>query len=168
MLDISDFIHHTVSRIEVLATEARKYQQEETMLMRFDPFSDFDRLSRQTGWGGQRSSFMSADAYRRDERFYLHIDLPGVDPDSIDVTVEKNTLTVSGQRNWDIDSEDQVLLSERLTGSFSRQFFLGESLDTDAIEAGYDHGVLTLVIPIAATAKARKIVVNSTPEAIGA
>ena len=49
------------------------------MLMRFDPFSDFDRLSRQTGWGGQRSSFMSADAYRRDERFYLHIDLPGVD-----------------------------------------------------------------------------------------
>lgn len=139
------------------------------MLMRFDPFSDFERISRQTGWGGtQRSSFMSADAYRKGERFYLHIDLPGVDPDSIDVTVEKNTLTVSGQRNWDIDGEDQVLLNERLTGSFSRQFFLGESLDTDAIEAGYDHGVLTLVIPIAETAKARKIVVNSTPEAIGA
>ena len=138
------------------------------MLMRFDPFSDLERLNRHTGWGGLRSGFLPADAYRKGDRFYLHIDLPGVDPDSVDVTVEKNTLTVSGERNWEIDPEDQVILSERLTGSFSRQFFLGESLDTDAIEAGYDHGVLTLVIPIAETAKARKIVVNSTPEAIGA
>jgi HSP20 family protein len=137
------------------------------MLMRFDPFSDFDRLSRQV-WGNGRINFMPADAYRRDDRFYLHVDLPGVDPDSVDVEVEKNTLTVSAERRWDSDSEDQILLSERSTGTFSRQFFLGESLDTDAIEAGYDHGVLTVVIPIAETAKARKITVNSTPEAIEA
>jgi HSP20 family protein len=83
--------------------------------------------------------------------------------------VEKNTLTVSAERKWETSPDDQVLLNERSTGQFSRQFFLGESLDTDAIEAGYDHGVLTLVIPIADTAKARKIVVNSaTPEAISA
>lgn len=137
------------------------------MLMRFDPFSDFDRLSRQV-WGNGRTHFMPADAYRRDDRFYLHIDLPGVDPDSIDVEVEKNTLTVSAERRWDSGTEDQVLLNERSTGTFSRQFFLGESLDTDAIEAGYDHGVLTVEIPIAETAKARKIAVNSTPEAIEA
>lgn len=137
------------------------------MLMRFDPFSDFDRLSRQV-WGGSRANFMSVDAYRKDDRFYLHIDLPGVDPESIDVTVEKNTLAVTAERRWERDPDEQVLLNERPTGSFSRHFFLGESLDTDAIEAGYDHGVLTLAIPIAETAKARKITVNSTTEALPA
>lgn len=137
------------------------------MLMRFDPFSDFDRLSRQV-WGNSRTNFMPADAYRREDRFYLHIDLPGVDPDSVDVEVEKNTLTVSAERRWEVGTEDQVLLNERSTGTYSRQFFLGESLDTDDIEAGFDHGVLTVVIPIAETAKARKITVSSTPEAIEA
>jgi HSP20 family protein len=137
------------------------------MLMRFDPFSDFDRLSRQV-WGNGRSNFMPADAYRKDERFYLHLDLPGIDPDSIDITVEKNNLTVSAERRWELDGEEQILLNERPTGSFSRQFFLGESLDTDAIEAGYDHGVLTVTIPIAETAKARKITVNSPHEALTA
>lgn len=137
------------------------------MLMRFDPFSDFDRLSRQV-WGNTRTNYMPADAYRKGDRFYLHIDLPGVDPDSIDVTVEKNTLAVSAERRWERGEEEQVLLNERTTGSFGRQFFLGESLDTDAIEAGYDHGVLTLVIPIAETAKARKIQVSTTQEALTA
>ncbi len=135
------------------------------MLMRFDPFADFDRLTRQT-WG-VRSSHMPADAYRMGERFYLHIDLPGVDPDSIDVTVERNALTVSAERRWDPDEEIQVILNERPVGSYSRQFFLGESLDTDKIEAGYDHGVLTLSIPVAETAKARKISVSTVHEAIG-
>jgi HSP20 family protein len=137
------------------------------MLMRFDPFSDFDRLSRQV-WGNTRTNYMPADAYRKDDRFYLHIDLPGIDPDSIDVTVEKNTLSVSAERRWERDGEEQLLLNERSTGSFARQFFLGESLDTDAIEAGYDHGVLTLVIPIAETAKARKIEVSTSHEALTA
>jgi HSP20 family protein len=137
------------------------------MLMRFDPFADFDRLARQV-WGEARTSYMPADAYRRDDRFYLHIDLPGVDPDSIDVTVEKNTLTVSAERRWEREDDLQVLLAERPTGTFSRQFFLGESLDTDSIEAGYDHGVLTVAIPVAETAKARKILVSTAPEALTA
>lgn len=137
------------------------------MLMRFDPFSDFDRLTRQV-WGNTRTNYMPADAYRKDDRFYLHIDLPGVDPESIDVTVEKNTLSVSAERKWERDGEEQVLLNERPVGSYSRQFFLGESLDTDAIEAGYDHGVLTLAIPVAETAKPRKISVSSPHEALTA
>ena len=137
------------------------------MLMRFDPFSDFERLSRQV-WGNARTSYMPADAYRKDDRFYLHIDLPGIDPDSIDVTVEKNTLTVTAERRWELEGQEQVLLNERPTGSFSRQFFLGESLDTEAIEAGYDHGVLTVAIPIAETAKARKIEVSTVQEALTA
>jgi HSP20 family protein len=111
---------------------------------------------------------MPADAYRKDDRFYLHIDLPGIDPDSIDVTVEKNTLSVTAERRWELEGQEQVLLNERPTGSFSRQFFLGESLDTDAIEAGYDHGVLTVAIPIAETAKARKIEVSTVQDALTA
>jgi HSP20 family protein len=137
------------------------------MLMRFDPFSDFDRLSRQV-WGNQKVNFMPADAYRSGERFYLHLDLPGVDPDSIDITVEKNNLTVTAERRWELEGDEQVLLNERPVGSFSRQFFLGESLDTDAIDAGYDHGVLTVTIPVAETAKARKIAVSTVQDALTA
>lgn len=137
------------------------------MLMRFDPFSDFDRITRQV-LGNGRTNYMPADAYRQGDKFYLRIDLPGIDPESIDVTVEKNTLSVTAERRWERDGEEQVLLNERPTGSFSRQFFLGESLDTDAIEAGYDHGVLTLAIPVAETAKARKIAVSTPHEALTA
>jgi HSP20 family protein len=133
------------------------------MLMRFDPFSDFDRLSRQV-WGNTRANFMPADAYRKGDRFYLHVDLPGIDPESIDVTVEKSTLTIMAERKWQVDDEEQVLLNERPTGTFSRQFYLGESLDTDAIEAGYDHGVLTVTIPVAEAAKARKVAISSVHE----
>lgn len=135
------------------------------MLMRFDPFADFDRLSRQV-LGNNRSNFMPADAYRLDDRFFLHIDLPGIDPESVDITVEKNTLNITAERKWDRDEQTQVLLAERPFGTFSRQFFLGESLDTDHIEAGYDHGVLTVAIPVAETAKARKIEVGSAQKAI--
>lgn len=135
------------------------------MLMRFDPFADFERLTRQA-WGPSRTGYMPADAYRLGDRFFLHIDLPGVDQDSIDITVEKNTLTVTAERRWEKTEEVQVLHSERPFGSFTRQFFLGDSLDPDRIEAGYDHGVLTISIPVAETARPRKIEVGSVREAI--
>ncbi|HSO50579.1 MAG TPA: Hsp20/alpha crystallin family protein, partial [Acidimicrobiia bacterium] len=98
------------------------------MLMRSDPFADFDRLSRQV-WGTTRFTFMPVDAYRKDDRFWLHLDLPGVDPESIDLTVEKNTLTITANREWQREDDMQVVLNERPTGTFSRQFFLGEGLD---------------------------------------
>jgi len=80
--------------------------------------------------------------------------------------VEKNTLTVSAAREWQREEGIQVLLNERPTGSFSRQFFLGEGLDADRIEAGYDHGVLTVSIPVAETAKPRKIEIGTVHEAL--
>ncbi len=135
------------------------------MLMRSDPFGDLDRLTRQI-WGSNRFSFMPVDAYRKDDRFWLHIDLPGVDPESIDLTMERDTLTVSATREWQRDEGMQVLLNERPEGTFSRQFFLGEGLDSDHIEAGYDHGVLTVSIPVAETAKPRKIEVGTVHEAL--
>jgi HSP20 family protein len=131
------------------------------MLMRFDPFRELDRLAEQT-WGGNRQPTMPMDAYRRGDHFVVHFDLPGVDPSSIDLTVEKNVLTVSAERHWQPDEGNQVVVAERPQGSFSRQLFLGEGLDPDGIEATYDGGVLTVQVPVAEQAKPRKVQVTST------
>lgn len=138
------------------------------MLMRFDPFADFDRLTRQLWGNTERVArwYMPVDAYRLGDRFYLHLDLPGIDPESIDLTVEKSTLTVKAERSWQIPEDAQVIMSERPQGTFSRQFFLGEGLDTEHIEAGYDHGVLTVTIPVAEGAKPKKIVVGASDKAL--
>jgi HSP20 family protein len=129
-------------------------------VMRFDPFRDFDRLAEQMlgggGRGGSPRSF-PMDAYRRGDKFFVHLDLPGVNPDSIELTSEQNVLTVRAERRWDPQEGDELIVSERPQGVFSRQLFLSETLDADAIEAGYDQGVLTLEIPIADQAKPRRI-----------
>ncbi len=130
------------------------------MLMRFDPLREFDRLVNQAS-GGARSAVMPMDAYRHDDRFLVHFDVPGVDASSIDLTVEKNVLTVSAERRWQPTEGDQVLVSERPQGSFKRQLFLGEGLDADRIEASYDHGVLTVSIPVAEQAKPRRVEISS-------
>ena len=133
------------------------------MLMRFDPFRDLDRLTQQlwntagNGNGGLRA--MPMDAYRRGDRFVVHFDLPGVDPDAIDLTIEKNVLTVRAERRWARQEDDEPVAAERLQGSFTRQLFLGETLDPDHVEARYEHGVLTLTIPVAEAAKPRKVTV---------
>jgi len=100
------------------------------------------------------------DAYRRGDHFVVHLDLPGTDPTSVEFTVERNVLTVKAERAWARDQEDEVLISERPQGVFTRQLFLGESLDTDAIEANYDKGVLTLTIPVAEQAKPRRVAIS--------
>ena len=132
------------------------------MVMRFDPFRELDRLSEQV-LGNQRGrqAMMPMDAYRRGDQFFVHFDLPGVEPDSIDLTVEKNVLTVTAERAWHRHDDDQVVVVERPQGSFSRQLFLGEGVDTERVEASYDQGVLTLTIPMAEKAKPRKVQVSS-------
>jgi len=132
-------------------------------VMRFDPFRDFDRLRQQMlGEGGRRYGPQSfpMDAYRRGDRFYVHLDLPGVDPDSIDVTCERNVVTIRAERSFQENENDEVIVSERPQGSFGRQFFVSEALDTDAIDATYDQGVLTLETPVAEQAKPRRIEVG--------
>ena len=101
------------------------------------------------------------DAYRDNDHFVVHFDLPGVDTSSIDLTVEENALTVSAQRQWQAGENQQVLVSERLQGNLRRQLFLGEGLDTDHVEAAYDNGVLTVTIPVAERVKPRKVEVTS-------
>ncbi len=135
------------------------------MLMRFDPFRELDRLS-QAPWGTSRP-VMPMDAYRRNGDFVVHFDVPGVDPASIDLTVEKNVLTVTAERHFPRQEGDEITVSERPQGRFNRQLFLGESLDPDKIQANYDKGVLTLHIPVAERAKPRKVEISAgTPEAV--
>jgi HSP20 family protein len=135
------------------------------MLMRFDPFRELDRLT-QAPWGGSRP-VMPMDAYRRNGDFVVHFDVPGVDPASIDLTVEKNVLTVTAERHFSRAEGDEITVSERPQGRFNRQLFLGDSLDADKISANYDQGVLTLHIPVAERAKPRKVEISAGgPEAV--
>lgn len=131
------------------------------MLMRFDPFRELDRLTSQAAGVGGRPPAIPMDAYRRGDQFVVHFDVPGIDPSSIDLTIEKNVLTVSAERTWQPQEGDQVVVSERPQGRFSRQVFLGESLDAERIDASCADGVLTLRVPVAEQAKPRKVEVSS-------
>ena len=135
------------------------------MLLRStDPFRDFDRLTQQVfgpTWGTtNRPAVMPMDAWREGDRFVIEFDLPGVSPESIDLDVERNVLTVKAERvarngDWG------MLATERVRGAFSRQLVLGDNLDLDSIEANYEGGVLRLVVPVAEKAKPRKIEVTA-------
>ncbi len=146
------------------------------MLVMNTPFRELDSWFDQVT-GRPRSSGEAhtapMDAYRRDTDVWVHIDLPGIAPDSLDVSVERNVLTISGERNWQRHDGDHLYLSERRRGSFRRQVTLGDGLDADAIEADYSDGVLTLRIPVAERAQPRKISISTrssspTPSAIDA
>ena len=134
------------------------------MLMQNDPFDMFFRGFNPRG----ESHRMAMDAYRRGSDVWVHIDLPGVSPDAVDVSVERSVLTVTAERTFPYEDGDQPYLAERPKGTFRRQVHLGESLDTEAIEADFADGVLTLRIPVSEKAKARKITVGTRPAAIEA
>jgi HSP20 family protein len=133
------------------------------MLMRFDPFREVDRFADQVDQFFRRStSAVPMDAVRHGSQVFVSFDLPGVDPDSIDLSVERDVLTVSATRKFERGEGDEVLASERPQGTFSRRVLLGESLDTSRTEASYDHGVLTVTIPVAEQAQPRKIAVGGS------
>lgn len=127
------------------------------MLLRFDPFRDLDRFADQAF----RAPGMPMDAVRSADGVVVSLDLPGVDPASIDVEVEANVLTVAAERRWTRAEGDQVLAAERRHGALRRQLVLGDTLDGGRLTAAYADGVLTLTIPMAETAKPRKVAVAS-------
>lgn len=136
-------------------------------LVRSDPFRELDRLAQQLLGGDARirpaSLSMPMDAIRKGDVFLVQMDLPGVDGDAIELTVEDNVLTVRAERPFPEMTEDvERLVAERPYGTFSRQMFLGDNLDVEHIEANYEAGVLTLTIPVAAHAKPRRIEVTTT------
>ena len=134
------------------------------MLLRTtDPFRDFDRLTQQLLGTTNRPVVMPMDAWREGDRFVIEFDLPGVNPQTIDLDVERNVLTVSAER-VSRNGDWEMLASERPRGRFSRQLVLGDNLDLDRIEATYDAGVLRLTVPVAEKAKPRKISINASEQ----
>ena len=139
------------------------------MLMRTDPFRELDRLTQQV-FGTQpgtwtRPTAMPMDAYRSGDHFVVSFDLPGVDPDAVELDVERNVLTVKAERRPVATGEHvEMQVAERPLGVFSRQLFLGDTLDPDHIDASYDAGVLTLRIPIAEKAKPRRITITASTD----
>jgi HSP20 family protein len=146
------------------------------MLTAYDPFAAtsaafraLDQLTGRTGTGTARPlSGMPMDAYRIGDNFVAHFDLPGVDPGSIDLSVEGNQLTITAERSVPHLENAEWSVAERPYGSYTRQLVLGRSLDTDRLEASYHDGVLTVSIPVAEKARARKITVTraDTPVAV--
>jgi HSP20 family protein len=132
------------------------------VLMRTDPFRDLDRVAQQVLGTPTRPAAMAMDAFRSGDEFVVQFDLPGVDAESIDLTVEKNVLTVHAERRRPVQEGVEMVISERPQGTFSRQLFLGESLDTERIEASYEDGVLILRLPVAERAKPRRVPVSGT------
>jgi HSP20 family protein len=133
-----------------------------TMLMRTDPFRELDRLTQQVfGSAGTqaRPSVMPMDAWRTGDEFVVEFDLPGVDPGSVDLDVERNVLTVKAERPL-LEGDDELVATERPRGVFSRQLILGDNLDVEKVAASYEAGVLTLRIPVAERAKPRKIEIS--------
>jgi HSP20 family protein len=138
------------------------------MLMRTDPFRDVDRLAQQLfGNSGtwSRPAAMPLDAYRSGNEFVIAFDLPGVDPEAIELNIERNVLTVRAERRPNPVGQDvEMQVAERPLGVFSRQLFLGDMLDTERVAASYEAGVLTLRIPVAEQAKPRRIEISNAAE----
>ena len=123
---------------------------------------EFDRLTQQLLSTAARQTTMPMDAYRQQDTFFVQFDLPGVNSDSINLTVEQNTLTVRAERPGLDEDKVEMVVAERPRGTFSRQLLLSNTLDPDRIQADYDAGVLTLRIPVAQQAKPRRVQVTSS------
>lgn len=124
---------------------------------RFDPFAEIDRLF------GTASSVrgLPMDVYRRGDEYFVELDVPGLDPDSIDVTVERNVLQIIAERKPTYGEGDQVFVAERPKGSVRRQVYLGNDVDGDRIEASYHDGVLSMRVPVAESAKPHRIAIGT-------
>jgi HSP20 family protein len=130
------------------------------MLVRTDPFRELDRITQQLLGTATRPAAMPMDAFRKGDTFYIHFDLPGVSAESIDLTVEQSVLTVRAERRPEQPDGAEMMVAERPAGVFTRQVFLGDTLDTEHIGADYSAGVLTLTIPVHEQAKPRSIQVT--------
>jgi HSP20 family protein len=130
------------------------------MLM-LDPFRQLDRLAEQVLGTVAHPAAMPMDAWREGDEYIVALDLPGVDVDSIDLSVDKNALTVRAERKSPFGKDTEPVAAERARGVFSRQLILGDAMEMENVKASYDAGVLTLRIPVAAQAEPRKIEIET-------
>ncbi|MGK5550901.1 Hsp20/alpha crystallin family protein [Actinomadura kijaniata] len=139
------------------------------LLTSIDPFvqefeRQFDRLSRQAWGQAGGGGVMPMDGIRRKDDVVLRFDLPGIDPDSIEVTVDRGVLSVSAQREEERGEDDRLFVRERPMGTFTRRVYLSEHLDAEAIEAAYNNGVLAVRIPVLERARPRKVEIHHQSE----
>jgi HSP20 family protein len=133
-------------------------------IMRWDPFAEFDRMLGLVGRGSSgdgQTLGMAMDVYRSGDEYVVEMDLPGVDPSSINLKVERNTLTVEASAESKHEDVDEVLVCERRHVRYRRQLYLGDDVKTDNVQASYDNGVLRIRIPISKEQKAREIPVST-------
>jgi len=134
-------------------------------VLRFDPFGDpfrqMDRLTSQLLSGTRTPMGMPMDVWQTDDGFHVCLDLPGVDPDSVDITTERNTLTIKAERRAEYEDGQNVLIAERPQGTFTRQLQLGDTVDTENIQASYSNGVLHLTLPMTQAAQPRRVQVRT-------
>ena len=133
-------------------------------LMRFDPFRELDRLGEQLTSRTLPARTMPMEAFRRGDEFVVAIDLPGVTPEDLELTVERNVVNVRASRRPARREGDEVLVDERLYGELSRQLFLGDNLDPNKLDAKFDRGVLTLTIPVSEASKPRRVPIGAASE----
>ncbi|WP_144239922.1 Hsp20/alpha crystallin family protein [Corynebacterium atypicum] len=148
-------------------------------IAQYDPFSQLDTLARQVFGGGTTSSrtprFMPLDLYKEGNSYVINADLPGVDPDSIDIDIDNGVLTIAAERTTGPERKEHTdesgttwVTNERFTGSYRRQVTVGDSIDNEHVSADYSGGVLTVTLPLAERAKSRKIsVTHSDSSAAG-
>jgi HSP20 family protein len=134
-------------------------------VLRFDPFGDpfrqMDRLTSQLLSGTRTPMGLPMDVWQTDDGFHVCLDLPGVDPDSVDITTERNTLTIKAERRAEYEDGQNVLIAERPQGTFTRQLQLGDTVDTENIQASYSEGVLHLTLPMTQAAQPRRVQVRT-------
>jgi len=128
----------------------------------FDPFArDFQRqVDRLTRHAFGQAGGMPLDVVRHENDVTLRLDVPGIDPEQIEVTVDRGILTISGKREEERTENDKFFVRERTMGTFTRRLRLPETLNADAVEASYANGVLEVRIPVTEQAKPRKIEVR--------
>jgi HSP20 family protein len=147
---------------------AQDHGKEDVMaVMRWDPFAEVDRIldlvsSRGTSGGGETAARgMPMDVYRKDDTYVVEMDLPGIDPSTIDIRVERNLLTVEAEGKATHEQADEVLVCERRHVRYRRQLYLGDNVDSDNVDARYDDGVLRMQIPISKEDRSRKVEVST-------
>ena len=135
-------------------------------VLRFDPFGDpfrqMDRLTSQMLSGTRTPMGMPMDVWQAEDGFHVALDLPGVDPESVEITTERNILTIRAERQPEYGPDTRVLIAERSQGNFTRQLQLGDTVDTENVQAAYADGVLHLMVPLAKSAQPRRIEVQSS------
>jgi HSP20 family protein len=143
------------------------------LLTTFDALGEFDRIARRAFGPAQPGSTQPAaairmDAVRRPQEIELRFDLPGIDTDSLDVTVDRGVLSISAQRSQEFGEDEKPFIRQRIMGAFAHRVRLSDAVNADGIEAAYEAGVLTVRVPLQEKAQPRKVEVRAAARAVEA